>query len=261
MKHKNELNTMMIALKLPVFREAEVDFIEEYIKIMAPIAIALDRLQADKHCFYGCMLPTLLAVEKKLANLRSIELRYCQPLLNSIVDGFKKLFSSFINLDFYSSNECKAAVLASATNPQFKLKWLTIKSAFNNENLKKKVKDMVLHSVKNLEKRQLQIADEESEGSADDFFEYAHTSTTSIPVDSSEMEVLKFFSDQNSTIKSLNEYPNIKKCIKYNTALPSSAPVERLFSLAGHIHSPKRYRLSDKLFCYLVFLKGNSKHI
>ena len=49
--------------------------------------------------------------------------------------------------------------------------------------------------------------------------------------------------------------------MKYNTPLPSSAPVERLFSFAGHIFAPKRGKMSDKMFEGLIFLKGNSSYM
>ena len=45
--------------------------------------------------------------------------------------------------------------------------------------------------------------------------------------------------------------------IKYNCILPSSAPVERFFSLATHINNAKRNRIGDKTFEYMVVLIGN----
>ena len=45
--------------------------------------------------------------------------------------------------------------------------------------------------------------------------------------------------------------------IKYNTPLPSSAVVERLFSVAGDIMRLKRASLSASNFEMLVFLKVN----
>ena len=44
---------------------------------------------------------------------------------------------------------------------------------------------------------------------------------------------------------------------QYNTTLPSSAAVERLFSLGKDILKPKRCGLSDEHFEKLAFLKGN----
>ena len=54
LKHK-KLNDLMIALALPSFREAEVEFIKEYAMILQPIAVALDRLQSDQICLHGCL--------------------------------------------------------------------------------------------------------------------------------------------------------------------------------------------------------------
>jgi len=50
----------------------------------------------------------------------------------------------------------------------------------------------------------------------------------------------------------------IKLFIRYNTALPSSAAVERLFSTAGNVLRPKRSSLTASNFEQLVLLKGNS---
>lgn len=45
--------------------------------------------------------------------------------------------------------------------------------------------------------------------------------------------------------------------IKYNTALPSSAAVERMFSTAGDVLRPKRASMTSDRFEKLVFTKGN----
>ena len=56
----------------------------------------------------------------------------------------------------------------------------------------------------------------------------------------------------------LNNYPIIKMLfIKYNSILPSSAPVERMFSIATNINKPKRNKLNDTKFTLLVLLKSN----
>ena len=56
----------------------------------------------------------------------------------------------------------------------------------------------------------------------------------------------------------LNLFPYIKKLfIMFNTTLPSSASVERLFSHAGLIFGKKRQLLSDKNFELQLMLKLN----
>lgn len=263
-KHKDQLNLTMTRLGLPNFRDAEFEFLEEYVLVMQPLSTALDRLQSDKECYYGCMLPTLLAVSKKIHRLHSISLKHCQPLLDSVASNFNKRFENFLLLHKNWDAACKQAILASASNPQFKLRFLTINNQFNTNTMIKKVQELLVAAMKSLDEHYtdtslLEINEDGSDGSSDAFFDFECSSSSSIPnQDSYEMEMLKFLGEGSSSLSSLHQYQRIKKVfLKYNTPLSSSAPVERLFSLAGHILSPKRNRLSDKLFNQLVFLKGN----
>ena len=54
-----------------------------------------------------------------------------------------------------------------------------------------------------------------------------------------------------------NEKVLIDLFIKYNTAIPSSAAVERLFCSAKGVLRAKRSTLSDQNFKKLLFMKGN----
>jgi len=45
----------MDTLKLPQFSKIEMEVLEEYVKFMAPIAIALDRLQGESQCYLGLL--------------------------------------------------------------------------------------------------------------------------------------------------------------------------------------------------------------
>src|ERR1700761_5422277 len=55
----------------------------------------------------------------------------------------------------------------------------------------------------------------------------------------------------------LNAYLLVRKVfLQYNTVLPSSAPVERLFSMGGYILTPHHTRLSDTNFEMLVLLRA-----
>lgn len=84
----------------------------------------------------------------------------------------------------------------------------------------------------------------------DDFFEFGSSaSSASTGTTKSELEVLHFLSDEENNLNNLEKYPIIKQVfIRYNTPLPSSAPVERLFSFATMINQPRSHKLSDQLF-------------
>ena len=64
-------------------------------------------------------------------------------------------------------------------------------------------------------------------------------------------------SDLHSDACFLGEAALVKLFIKYNTAVPSSASVERFFSIGKDILRDKRATLSDENFNILMFLKGN----
>jgi len=56
---------------------------------------------------------------------------------------------------------------------------------------------------------------------------------------------------------SVQRDPWVKLFVKYNTPLPSSAAVERLFCMGGDILRAKRSTLTNSHFEQLIFIKGN----
>ena len=70
--------------------------------------------------------------------------------------------------------------------------------------------------------------------------------------------MFNYFNDACTDITCLEKYPTIKEVfMQYDTPLPSSAAVERLFSLASKVYAPRRNRFSDSVFEKLVILNAN----
>lgn len=89
----------------------------------------------------------------------------------------------------------------------------------------------------------------------ENFFTFETTQMTS---SSAEEEVQRYLQDPDKSLASLKMYPMIRDLfLKYNTTLPSSAPVERLFSQGGLIFTPHRNKMTDKHFEQALLLRYN----
>jgi len=73
--------------------------------------------------------------------------------------------------------------------------------------------------------------------------------------DDMSAEVDRYLNDCSSDLSSLNAYPHIKQLyVALNTGLPTSAAVERVFSLGGRVFSSLRTKLSAEHF-EMIFLR------
>jgi len=70
-----------------------------------------------------------------------------------------------------------------------------------------------------------------------------------------KVEALYFLDDRSKEMQTLSSYSNVcSMFLEYNTSLPSSAWVERLFSTGGLIRTPRRNELSNAVFQQLIML-------
>jgi len=253
---KEGLNKVCEELLVPEFTERELEFLEEFQNVSKPIAYALDLLQGENGLFMGVTLPSLKRMNDMLLNMKNTT-KFCNKFVEACLNGVEKPFGELLKVDPTSPSDL---VYAAMSHPGCKLRWLpselhdNLKQCFVKEcqNYAKPTEpEVVISSAAVLSPINPLL----------DFSGLDDNSSTSNFDYNVELECVQFFKDTRTALDMLKDYPTIFKAfLRFNTPLPSSAPVERLFSSAGLVLSPRRCSLGDKRFEKLVFLKCNSKY-
>jgi hypothetical protein len=145
-------------------------------------------------------------------------------------------------------------IVAAVAHPYFKLCWVP-------ENKKEQCREIFIQAMRRYDEAHSQrpVSNQDPSASlgADDFFQFHDTAPAEIAESEVDKECISYLSDNSTDMHMLQRYNLIRAVfVKYNTTLPSSAPVERLFSTAG---LPRRNCLSDTTFEKLLLLKANKQ--
>ena len=239
------------------FKDQEFTYIQEYLSCAKPVADALDILQSENNTYYGILLPTLLALRKNLQKLNEKNFVFCKQLCELFLGSVETRFINFFNV---SSPQAENAVIAALSYPRFKTRWFVCVDAKNHEVFKNLfitavAKEFIQQPIANTRNAHSKSKEDDFynfESGSDNVFAHNH------PRFKADLLITQYFTEESGDIELLERYPQIKSIfIKYNTPLPSSAPVERLFSFATITNTPKANRLSDSMFEKRVILKAN----
>ena len=147
------------------------------------------------------------------------------------------------------------------SNPRFKLDFLTASSRASNPETEAKCKELLLQAASkySADNKKNSVSLPTTSDTADYYgFKVKCDSTKSSS--NSAIDVIKYLEDPSDNLCMLSKYPSVKKVfVRFNSALPSSAPVERMFSMAGKIHSPSRTLLTSDNFRKSVLMKANTR--
>ncbi len=244
-----------------------------------PVAVALDMLQGEAQAYFGTLLPTITVAKQMLEamiNTRGV-LQHCKDYAKALLEGLNKRFKHLEN-----DEKC---LLASAFHPKFRqLLWLCEEK---RPGLRKKMADLVAANLKKrVEDADLTFAVDNDNGDAGTSAEtevtgavhcphpdYFRSITVAAPtargrrnlIDVNAFNIVKTWTETTSSDKledsDFQREPSlIDLFIEFNTPVPSSAGVERLFSQAGDILRPKRCSLKEDRFHQLMFMRGNRHH-
>lgn len=137
----------------------------------------------------------------------------------------------------------KELIIAACLHPKFKLNWLT----GDDKTLAASYLEDLLGICSNGSSPDVKQTD-----SDDNFFNFCQK------IHSEEEELQQYLKSNDTNIEILHNYLKLKKhFINYNTPLPSSASVERLFSCGGAVLTPQRGRLNNDTMEHQLLLKIN----
>ena len=251
---------------------------------MKPLAIAIDYIQGEKAMYLGVLIPTIVHVKQHLYDLKegttAQDLTYGKRAAALLYESVDRRFAYI-----FDDNAC---LLATAVHPVFRLGWLKCLDDlpelfdFSQQQKKEQVTQLLTREIADsirADRVQPQAAVEEMEteeySSEQDAEERGRWNILKLSAYHAEVDEsntttpeatartiattwLKQNASKNFGDEAFNNQASLVNIfLKYNTPLPSSGSVERMFSIAKDIVRSKRNRLSDNVFNTLMFLKGN----
>ena len=247
-------------LDVPQLTSHDRMYLNELVKILTPFEQATLSVQNEKTVSASLVIPV---VKNLLNEIDSLSVKFNCSLVRSLKESVQKRLSTFL--------KCKDFQCVSILDPRLKLEWCKEDEKESMKALLQRLTSAVeLDGTPNPER-----TDEmkppptkrcKAEGFAFKRLAQPKQNTTPTPA-LSEVQKYRELSIQDpdsNPLETWRQYekdlPRIAKLArKYLCLAASSAPVERLFSVAGKVFRPDRCRMSDKVFESLMMIKCGQK--
>lgn len=226
--------------------ETESKLLDEYLSILKPISLALDILQGQHDVSAGYLLPTLINVIEEWRSVELADLEFCSGVLCSMMGDLKRRFEDELESDYFK--------IAAALHPKFRLYWVVADKTDN-------VKSVVRNALKKFQREIVAKNSTAATANVEKGSFFWRFEQRAVEVQRDGIDTLYNVWEQwcCATGSSILPPDLNNAFIHYNTTLPSSAAVERLFSLSKRVLSPLRNRLEDSTFEWMVMLPSASE--
>ena len=227
-------------------------------EIVTPFESATHCVQGDRVVPGSMVVPVVRILKAEMALLCD---KFTTNFVTALKDSVDKRLSHYEQYD--------AFLTAAALDPWFKLQWCTVA-----EKVTRKA-DLISKASKAstatpATERVTATTDEPPAKKRRGFFssliDNPRIATTSISIESEIQDYLSTacIPEESDPLifwkVNQKQFPSLAKLVPNYLCIPaSSAPVERLFSIAGKIFRPERCRLADKNFQQLMFLRCNGR--
>lgn len=246
-------NHVLVKARCPVQLVAhEVKIIQEFLEVMEPFEEVMDRCQAEKAVTSSCVIPCVRGLRHAVKNTTTT---LNKEIISTLETSLESQLAKFEDMECFQ--------VAAALDPRFKLDWCSSEA---EQVIVKNVIAAKLGSACPKVSTTSDICHQRRKRSK--LFSYMESQAAAVPIDSAPHELPVYLrspcleDDANPLLFwKINEhnFPNLAALARKYLAIPaSSAPVERIFTVASEMFRPERRYLSDKTFEELLNISCNN---
>ncbi|CAF2140723.1 unnamed protein product [Rotaria magnacalcarata] len=262
------------------FNNNDFLILQEAIDILEPFAEITSRIQADSVVTASLVVPSVVHMIEHVNNIKpqlSFLKKICIQLEQSISKRFagivKRLFQQSVDVSDPFSDQMY--FVCTVLDPEFKFYWLTqmkYKSSVESQ-MKQSLTQMILdeceHAVDSSLSSALMVNNDNTQAidismkKKRKLFHYDDDSNLSIDSTANPTYEINAYINDPTRLRFSSYWKNSSLCSLKNvvkrifSVQASSAPIERVFSQAGLIMSPRRTSMLEEVFRSLVFLRVN----